>query len=233
MNSLQQLPLDFFTQSQPSLSNFIIGCNQELLETLRLLAEGKVLNSFIYIWGEPACGKTHLLNALAHARVQDSCLLNAAHAVDEFQLQDQINLYLIDDCEQLSEVQQEALFHLFNDAQASKRMLVACGAMPARLLPVREDLKTRFAWGLIYQLHLLTDEEKLFALSQLAQNRGLSISNDVLKYLIEHFHRDMQSLVQWIDALDRFSLITKRAVTLPLLRQFLQYTATHNNDVKI
>jgi DnaA-homolog protein len=40
-------------------------------------------------------------------------------------------------------------------------------------------------------------------------------------YLLTHFRRDMPSLMALLDALDRFSLEQKRAVTLPLLRTML------------
>ena len=46
-------------------------------------------------------------------------------------------------------------------------------------------------------------------------------SDDVPAYLLTHFRRDMPSLMALLDALDRFSLEQKRAVTLPLLRTML------------
>jgi DnaA family protein len=82
-------------------------------------------------------------------------------------------------------------------------------------------LRTRLGWGLIYQVHELTDDEKIAALSQRALARGLTLSSGVLPYLITHFRRDMRSLSATLDALDRYSLETKRAITLPLLRDLL------------
>jgi DnaA family protein len=87
---------------------------------------------------------------------------------------------------------------------------------------LREDLRTRLGWGLIYELHGLSDEEKLDALSKSAESRGLSLSPGVLPYLLTHFRRDMPSLSAMLDALDRYSLETQRPITLPLLRELLQ-----------
>jgi DnaA family protein len=87
---------------------------------------------------------------------------------------------------------------------------------------LREDLRTRLGWGLIYQLHGLTDEEKIAALGRAAHARGISLSAGVLPYLITHFRRDMQSLSAMLDALDQYSLETQRPITLPLLRSLLQ-----------
>ncbi len=52
--------------------------------------------------------------------------------------------------------------------------MVTGGAVPPAFLPVREDLRTRMGWGLIYQVHELSDEEKIAALSQAAAARGLT-----------------------------------------------------------
>ena len=89
-------------------------------------------------------------------------------------------------------------------------------------MPIREDLRTRLGWGLVYQVHGLSDEEKIDALSKSALARGLSLSPGVLPYLLTHFRRDMQSLSAMLDALDRYSLETQRPITMPLLRELLQ-----------
>ena len=80
-------------------------------------------------------------------------------------------------------------------------------------------------WGLIYRLHSLTDDEKIAALTTAAAARGLTLSAGVLPYLLSHYRRDMSSLSEMLDALDRYSLETQRPITLPLLREWLQEQA--------
>jgi DnaA family protein len=58
-------------------------------------------------------------------------------------------------------------------------------------------------------------------LKHAAHERGIALADDVPAYLLTHFRRDMPSLMALLDALDRFSLEQKRAVTLPLLRTML------------
>jgi DnaA family protein len=101
-------------------------------------------------------------------------------------------------------------------------MLVAATGKPPAQLTLREDLRTRLAWGLVYQVHGLSDDEKIDALSKSADARGLVLSPGVLPYLLTHFRRDMQSLSAILDALDRYSLETQRPITMPLLRELLQ-----------
>jgi len=68
----------------------------------------------------------------------------------------------------------------------------------------------------------LNIEEKIAALDQAATARGFTLSPGVLPYLLTHFKRDMRSLSAMLDALDNYSLETKRPITLPLLRDLLQ-----------
>ena len=104
--------------------------------------------------------------------------------------------------------------------------MVTTGDVAPVALSVRDDLRSRMGWGLVYQVQRLSDEEKIAALTQSAQARGLILSTGVLPYLITHYQRDMRSLSTMLDALDRYSLETQRAITLPLLKDLLQRDAT-------
>ena len=68
----------------------------------------------------------------------------------------------------------------------------------------------------------LTDDEKRDALAAHARARGFALSDEVAAYLLTHARRDMPSLIQALDALDRYSLETGRAITVPLLKAALQ-----------
>jgi DnaA family protein len=131
-------------------------------------------------------------------------------------------MYLVDNCDQLSEEHQIAAFALYNQVKDAGGSWIASANQAPAQLKLREDLRTRLGWGLIYELHGLSDEEKLDALSKSAESRGLSLSPGVLPYLLTHFRRDMPSLSAMLDALDRYSLETQRPITLPLLRELLQ-----------
>ena len=78
------------------------------------------------------------------------------------------------------------------------------------------------ATGLTYRLLPLTDEEKYLALAAHARARGFALSDEVAAYLLTHARRDMPSLIQALDALDRYSLETGRPITVPLLKAALQ-----------
>jgi len=223
---MRQLLLDLSAEKPQTLDTFVTGKNDELLQLLHLFsqrAQSMPSERFVYIWGEAGAGKTHLLRALADAPDTRTIPFDAEGGL--FSYEAQTALYLIDDCERLSADAQIRAFNLFNQVRENGGLLVTTGNLPPARLALREDLRTRLGWGLIYQVHGLTDEEKIAALSQAAQARGLSLSPGVLPYLITHVRRDMQSLSAMLDALDQYSLETQRPITLPLLRSLLQLEA--------
>jgi DnaA family protein len=74
----------------------------------------------------------------------------------------------------------------------------------------------------VYQVHELTDEEKIKAMKSHATSRGLDLSQEVCDYLLRHERRDLPSLMATLDALDSYSLASQRKVTVPLVRELLQ-----------
>lgn len=219
---MKQLLLDLAAEKPQTLDTFVVGQNEELHQLLQRLTRRSAgaTERFVYLWGEAGAGKSHLLRAMAATAAARHIPANAAAVAFEFD--PAVTLYLLDDCDLLPAQSQIAAFNLFNQIRENNAALVASGALAPAVLPVREDLRTRLGWGLIYQVQGLTDNEKIAALSQTAQARGLDLSPGVVPYLITHFKRDMRSLSAMLDALDNYSLETKRPITLPLLRELLQ-----------
>jgi len=220
---MRQMPLDLSAGEPQTLESFVVGANVELTQHLRHLANctnSSLNENFTYLWGDAGAGKTHLLQAMA--TLPATRYIAADAGADAFEFLPGQHVYLLDDCDKLSNDAQISAFALFNQVRENNGVMIAAGSVAPAVLGVREDLRTRLGWGLIYQVHELTDAEKIAALNQRALARGLTLSSGVLPYLITHFRRDMRSLSAMLDALDHYSLETKRAITLPLLRDLLQ-----------
>lgn len=226
---MKQLVLDLGADQAQSLDSFEVGQNAELAHLMHQFAGRSSREHFAYLWGEAAAGKTHLLHALA--ATPGSRYIGAGAPDSAFTYAPEVSLYLLDDCAQLAPQAQIEAFALFNQIREHGAYMVSTGPVPPAVLPVREDLRTRMGWGLVYQIHGLSDDEKIAALTHAADARGLTLSASVLPYLLSHFRRDMRSLSTMLDALDQYSLETQRPVTLPLLRDLLQQ-ANHEGDPK-
>jgi len=173
------------------------------LHSLKLAINGGSQSRFIYLWGASGSGKSHLLAA---------CTALGKEA----------SLVCADDVHLLSDEAQIDLFNTYNQLRESGGCLIASGIAAPTQMGLRDDLATRLAWGLTYQLHPLSDEEKAQALKNHAQARGMKLPDEVLDYCLRHLRRDLPTLMATINALDEWSLTDKRPVTLPLLRQLLQ-----------
>lgn len=214
MNVPRQLALDLLQPASPTLENFVTGRNAEAVEALKQLAAGRAAERVVYLWGAAGSGRSHLLHALAAGA--GARLWQATDAPDA------PGLTLVDDVERLDQAAQVALFNRLNAVRAhSDACCVTAGNAPPGQLPLREDLRTRLAWGLVYQLQPLADAEKAEALRVQAAARGLSIGNEVVNFLLTHLPRDMRTLAAALEALDAFALAHKRPLTVALVRQWL------------
>lgn len=209
-----QLALDLLAPLQPTLANYVPGDNAEALATLRRLAAGALPERQIYLWGVLGSGRSHLLAALAKTP--------GGYVWTPDSDPEAPGLAVADDVERLDASAQVALFNRLNAvrARADARCALA-GAAPPAQLALREDLRTRLAWGLVYQLQPLGDAAKAAALHAHAAARGAPVAEDLIPYLLTHLPRDLRTLVAVLDALDAYALARQRPLTVPLLKEWL------------
>ncbi len=131
-------------------------------------------------------------------------------------------LVAIDHIDDAGESAAGRMFTLFNALKAARGRMIAAARAPLTTLPLREDLRTRLGWGLVYEVLPLADEEKSAALASYAKERGFTLSAEANDYLLRHGRRDMRSLLATLAALDRKSLSTKRAITVPMIKDWLE-----------
>jgi DnaA family protein len=220
---VKQLAFDFSVAPPQTFDNFVPGRNLELVATLRALA-GRSGDRSMYVWGPPGSGRTHLLRAAradfesrgirtAFVRCDSTTRLNTELATPD--------ALLLADVERLSEGGQGDLFNLYNAFRDKGGVFLAAGSVAPAQLPLRPDVLTRLGWGLVYEVHGLTDPEKAHALAEHAAIRGFTLHADVAAYLLTRVQRDLPTLFAMVDAVDRYSLAAKRAVTVPLVRELL------------
>lgn len=196
---MKQLLLNILPPPSPALENFIPGKNAEAVGSLQRVIAGQASTRFMYVWGASGSGKTHLLLA-AQAM--------GAHIADD--------VHLLDESSQI------ALFDTYNQIKASTGVLVTSGLYAPGQMGLRNDLATRLAWGLVYQLQPLSDDEKATALRTHARARGMQLPDEVIAYCLRHLRRDLPSLMSVLDALDEWSLTHQKPVTVYMLKKLLQ-----------
>jgi DnaA family protein len=227
---MKQLLLDIAPSPPPTLANFVPGRNIELLQALNDIIEGNVTEGlererFIYLWGGAGCGRSHLLQAVAGIcmrRNMNVVYFSCTHETD-FITSSEADCVTVDDVDRLDAKAQISLFNLYNHIrEEGHAFLVVSGPAAPAQLNLRADLLTRLGWGLVYQVHELSDEEKIKAMKSHAKDRGLDLPQEVCDYLLCHGRRDLPSLMAALDALDGFSLANQRKITVPLVRELFR-----------
>jgi DnaA family protein len=212
-----QLALELLKPPAQTLDNFVPGRNGEALAMARALADGRG-PQFVYFWGPPGSGRTHLLAALAQA----------GGAAGSRPAPPPVT---VDDVHELDEAGQARLFALMNQVRADpSARLVAAGDRPPSQLELREDVRSRLAWGLALALQPLSEQEKADALRAQLAARGVRAAPDLIPYMLARLPRDMRTLSAALDALDAHALQQRRALTIPLLRHWLRGQAGRMPD---
>ncbi len=220
MSGTQQIPLDLGPLADPSFARFEAAGNEGLLTHLQALTPGAAPT---LVWGPSGAGKTHLLRALAQDWQARGAVVVAvgAQTPSPWQVPDGAQLLLIDDVHRLDAAQQHAAFTAFIEAVGQGAAVVASSRLPAVDLPLRDDLRTRLAWGPSYALQPLDDEALRRLLRQEAHARGLRLPPELIDFVLLRFERHPGSLMRLLQHLDTYAMRLKRAPTVPLLKQML------------
>ena len=223
----EQLVFELAPPEPPTFANFVVGPNAEAVTALTRLANGTAPETGLVVWGATTAGKTHLLRATVRASAaRGRAATYVSHpgaltAADLTPLSAE-QIVAVDDVDAADAVAQGLLFTLYNALKAAGAHLVVGARVPPAQMQLRDDLRTRLGWGLVYELVPLADADKPAALIAYARERGFSLAPEIVRHLLVHGRRDMASLLATLAALDRHSLATKRPITIPMLREWLQ-----------
>ena len=228
-----QLPLGVRLRDDATFANYYPGANPVALGYVERLCEAEAgwAENLIYLWGAPGVGRSHLLQAACLRMEQfggravylplDAVAMYGPQLLDNLE---QCDLVCIDGVDLVAghPTWEEALFHLFNRLRDAGRRLLLSASAPPREVPIKlPDLKSRLTLALVFQLHGLTDDEKLRALQLRASRRGLHLNDEVGRFILTRGSRSMSALFDLLDQLDHASLQAQRKLTIPFLKETL------------
>lgn len=225
----QQLPLLVQLRDDATLENFLpTPATDGLMQGVKALCSGEG-DSVVFLHGSRGTGKSHLLQAACHRAGERALYLPlrelAVYSPEEVLAGvETLGLVALDDLEVVlgNEDWELALFDLYNRAkQWGCRLLIAANGAPRVLEVSLADLRSRLSWGVVYQLPSMSDEEKQAVLQFRASRRGLSLSDEVAVFIVNRAPRDLEPLLDLLSKLDRASLVQKRALSIPFVKEVL------------
>ena len=225
-----QLPLALHWPAHQRFSSFVVGDNATALG----LAEDAALQpepTRVFIAGALGSGRTHLLIAACAAagtadrtaQYLDLGTLRAPRA-QAIRLFHGSQLLAIDNVEAIAgdRESEHALFDLYNRCHAEETsLLFSAQAAPAQLGILLPDLVSRLASCTQVGLQALDEAARRGLLQERAHARGIELDDAVLDWLFNRRARDLLSLMDLLERIDRAALAAQRRVTVPFLRTLL------------
>lgn len=226
----KQLPLAIQLNDDATFADFCWDENALLKAQLEnMLQQGS--ERFLYLWGNEGSGKSHLLQACCKALSSDESAIYLPMALlkeagpEILEGLESSDLVCIDDIDHMAKdaLWEEALFHLYNRIRDNGHSrLILSGQKPLKALGIQlPDLLSRLSWGLVIEVHELSDEAKIKSLKDRALKRGFELSDPVGQFLLKRCARNMHDLYKHLNALDEASLSAQRKLTIPFVKSVL------------
>ena len=221
---MNQLGLPISLDSKMLLDNFI--ANRELANSIHQLFQDKQASE-IYVYGLKGQGKTHILQGVvlkALAINKNAIYIDCIDSFPEhlFDFIDQLNFISFDNVDLISNENQETFFDLYNRARQAGVVILVSGSSLPTDLNVMKDLKTRLSLAAVYKLEELNDELTMDVLNKQMSDRNLTIDSKIYEYLFKNYSRDLNTLVSAMNELDKASLQSKKAISIPFVKTVLQ-----------
>lgn len=225
---MSQLALPLSLADHAVFASFLPSGNEEVVNLLDGIATTS-LGDGCWIWGAASTGKTHLLQAVCERAGDRSVYLPLDVLIDAgpeliegLQSRD---IICIDDISSVagSDAWERALFILYNELVPHGGQLVVAARMAPRECPFAlADLASRMSQLPTYNVQALDEQDRAAALKLRAGHRGLDLPDDTARFLLNRSRRDMRSLYELLDILDREALRAQRRLTVPFVRDVLK-----------
>ena len=230
-----------------TFGTFVIGKSNELAAAAAYAvaeAPGKNYNP-LFIYGATGLGKTHLMQAIAHAVIGRSPGIRASYiGAEQFineviegiqakvmpdfrrRYRHELDLLLVDDVHFLErkEMTQEEFFHTFNALhQAGKQIVVTSDRPPTEIPGLEARLVSRFESGMVADIGQPDLEHRTAILRKKAEQDHLELTlpDDVLQFIAEHVRSSVRELEGCIIKLLLFASLKHREITIDLAREAL------------
>src|SRR2546426_12135938 len=203
-----------------TFQTFVIGKSNELAAAAAHAVGGGAGKTYnpLFIYGATGLGKTHLMQAVAHAVLTKypgtrvhyfgaeqfiNEVIESIHArtMSEFRrrYRNDVDLFLVDDVHFLEgkEMTQEEFFHTFNALFEGHKQIVLTSNRPPNEIPVLEDrLISRSEGGMVVDIGHPDLEHRFAILRKKAEqdHLELTIPDDVLRFIAEHIRSSVREL---------------------------------------
>jgi chromosomal replication initiator protein len=239
-------PLEDRVDPNLTFDNYIVGpSNQFSYASAFSTAENPAAQfNPLFIYGQPAVGKTHLLHAIGnHIRRKNPHIrvyfISAENFVNEFieslqhkkpgefraKYRESVDLLLIDDVQFIvgKDRSEEEFIHTFNTLVSMKKMIVLTSdKAPKDIDGLEERIRTRFEMGLVADIRPPEIETRIAILKAKAESDDIYLPDEVATFLGTYVKDTVRNLHGALVKLQQYASLTGSEITLDLAKQVLQ-----------
>lgn len=212
---LKESTLQLRPKEQFTFSRYRIGLNQQLFDCLSSPEN-------LWLFGPPSIGKTHLAHALVSTSKNAILVDDPTYNLNGL---DRFSLIVFDDIKQwIGERSVEAqLVGLYEQLSVFNGRIVVTSRFGVNETQFAvADLESRMRLFSRYELLPLPSEERIELFCDLAADRGIEISREIVEYLRTRIGRSQGDLLRALEILDDESIVKQRRITIPFIKQALQ-----------
>lgn len=203
--------------SKYNFNNFVVGGSNELAYTVaQAIAKdpGQRFNP-LFIYGGAGLGKTHLMQAVANAIIENFPEKNVVYTSTQTYINDfldsirnksannfsevynKADVLVIDDIQFIAgkDKTMEEFFHTFNILHQNNKQIILSADQPPRSIPTLPDrLRSRFEWGMTVDIQSPDFETRCAIIQSKAKSQNIELDYEVVEFIASNIKNNIREL---------------------------------------
>lgn len=228
-----------------TFESFVVGASNEVAHAACRAVTAKPGETYnpLFIYGGVGLGKTHLLQAVGNALLNEKRATRVLYVSSEKFMNDfvqsirdrsphafkkyyrEVDVLIIDDIQLLAgkAKTQEELFHTFNALHSLNKQVILSSDRPPKAIPTLEErLSSRLAGGMIADIKQPDYETRLAIITKKAQLSEVEINEDALAFIAKNVQRNVRELEGALNRVLAHCDFNKQRATLDYIKKVME-----------